>query len=227
MPTVCYRCAEELAPTGAPTPSFCPHCGAPQLELPEEQRITIRAEAASTGALPPPHPGSVAWRPVLQAALAVAGIAALLWLISLPLPAVGVLCWLWIFSGSLLVLESYRRRQPASHIDASVGARIGLVFGLTLNAALAIVVSIAGLLARFVTHTMAPVDAQITAALAAQAAQAAQTAPADVLHFFATPEFRTGLVLAVLVLCGLLLLVLSTLSGALAGMLAPRRSASR
>lgn len=223
MPTFCHRCEEELAPSGRPTPSFCPHCGAPQLELAEDQIGTLHAEA-TTGELPPPHPGTVAWRPVLQAALVVAGIAALLWLASLLLPAVGILCWLWIFSGSLLVLESYRRRQPAARIDAAIGARVGLAFGLTLDAALAIVVSIAGLLARFVTHRMAPIDAQITASLQTQAAQAALTAPADVLHFFSTPEFRTGLILAVLALCALILLLLSTLSGALAGMLAPRRS---
>lgn len=223
MPTFCHRCGEELAPAGEPTPSFCPHCGAPQLELAEEQRINLHAEAATTGELPPPHPGTVAWRPVLQAALAVAGIAALLWLIALPLPAIGILCWLWILSGSLVVLESYRRRQPGARIDASVGARIGLVSGLILDAGLALVVSAAGLVARFVTHSLAPIDAQITASMQAQAAQAASTAPADLLHFFATPEFRAGLLLAVLLFCALVLLILSTLSGALAGMLAPRR----
>ena len=227
MSTFCYRCGEELATAGAPDPSFCPHCGAPQLELAEEQMITLHAEAATTGELPPPHPGTVAWRPVLQASLVIAAIAALLWLASLPIPAIGILCWLWIFSGSLLVLESYRRRQPAARIDASIGARIGLVFGLSLDAALALAVTLAGLVARFITHGMGPIDAQISASLQAQAAQAALTAPADLLHFFNTPEFRSGLVLAVLALCAFLLLVLCTLSGALAGMLAPRRSATR
>lgn len=226
MPSFCHRCGEELAPAGESTPSFCPHCGAPQLELAEEQRITLHAEAATTGELPPPHPGTVAWRPVLQAALAVAGIAALLWLVALPLPAVGILCWLWILSGSLVVLESYRRREPAARIDASVGARIGLVFGLTLDAALALTISAAGLVARFVTHSLAPIDAQISASLQAQAAQAASTAPADLLQFFATPEFRAGLILGVLAFCAVMLLILSTLSGALAGMLSRRRPAT-
>ncbi len=223
MPTFCHRCGEELASPGTPTPSFCPHCGTPQLELAEEQIVSLHAQAATTGELPPPHPGNIAWRPVFQAALVVAGIAALLWLASLLLPGAGILCWLWIFSGSLLVLESYRRRRPTARIDAAIGARIGLAFGLTLDAALAVVLTLAGLIARFVTHSMAPIDAQITASLQAQAAQAALTAPADVLHFFSTPEFRTGLILAVLALCALILLLLSTLSGALAGMLAPRR----
>ena len=223
MPTFCHRCGEELAPSAAPTPSFCPHCGVPQLELAEEQIVKLHAAAATTGELPPPNPETIAWRPVLQAALAVAGIAALLWLVSLPLPAAGVLCWLIILSGSLLVLEIYRRRQPSARIDAGVGARIGLVFGLTLDSALAVAVAIAGLLARFVTHGMAPIDTQISASLQAQAAQAALTVPPDILHFFATPEFRAGLILAVLALSALILLLLSTLSGALAGMLAPRR----
>lgn len=230
MTLFCHRCGEEIAPAGAATPSFCPHCGAPQLELAEDQRLTLHAEAAATtGELPPPRPGTIVWRPVLQAALVVAGIAALLWLASLPLPAIGVVCWLWILSGSLVVLESYRRRQPAARIDAAVGARVGLAFGFTLDATLALAVSGAGVAARFLTHSLAPMDAQIgqqiTASLQAQSAHG--PIPADLAHLFATPEFRAGLILGVLVFCALVLLMLSTLSGALAGMLAPRRPALR
>ena len=232
MPDFCHRCGEELAPAGHPIPSFCPHCGAPQLALSEDRILTIAAAAVSgseapptTGQLPPPHPHGIHWRIALQGSAAVAAVAAGLWLLSLRVPFLGVLCWFWILSGSLLVLESYRRRRPAARITASVGARIGLVVGLALNAALALVLSVAGLLARFVTHSMGPIDAQLTAVLQAQTAQAAATVPdpADVLHLFSTPEFRTGLVLAVLAFAAAALLLLCTVSGALAGVLGTRR----
>ena len=235
MSRFCYRCEEELAPAGGAAPTFCPHCGAPQLELhvADDRAVSLHAVADgdTTGEPPPPPTGlhagqAIDWRTVLQGSAAVAAIAAVLCLLSFPLPAISILCWLWILSGSLIVLETYRRRRPAARIDARVGARIGLVFGLALDGSLALAVAVAGLLARFVTRGMGPIDAQLTAVLQAQTTQAAATVPnpADVIHFFSTPEFRTGLVLAVLTFAGAILLLLTTLSGALAGVLGPRRS---
>ena len=231
MPQFCYRCGEELAPAGHPTPTFCPSCGAPQLELAEDHIVPLQAAAAdspSTGAAPPPPiPSShhVDWRVVLQGSAVVAAIAAALWLLSLRFAFFGILCWFWILSGSLAVIETHRRRRPAARISAAAGARIGLVFGLALDSCLAVALSAAGLLARFVARAMGPVDAQLTAVLQAQTAQAAATVPdpADILHFFATPEFRTGLVLAVLAFAAAALLLLSALTGAIAGALGSHR----
>ncbi len=230
MPQFCYQCGDELTPAQHTIPAFCPHCGAPQLALSEDRSVSLSASAeATTGELPPPHPQRIDWRVAIQGSAVVAGIAGLLSLLSFRLPALTLVSWLWTVSGSLLVLESYRRRRPAARVDAAVGARIGLVFGLSLTGSLALAVTVAGLIGRFVTRSMGALDSQLTAVLQAQTAQAVATVPdpAEVVQFFSTPEFRAGLVLAVLTAAAAALLLLSTLSGALAGILGPRRRVSR
>ncbi len=83
----CHRCGGELS-EGDEVTSFCPHCGAPQLYLPEYDRPSVAAELDSTGAPPPPHPQVVDWKTAIRCAAVVAGIAAALTVLAMGLPGI-------------------------------------------------------------------------------------------------------------------------------------------
>src|SRR5580693_7195839 len=69
-------------------------------------------------------------------------------------PVVSPLTWLWTISGSMITLALYQKRKPLAWMDASIGARIGVVVGLALVSCLAIAMAGAGLVARFGLHNM-------------------------------------------------------------------------
>ncbi len=216
----CHRCGSELPEAGGDLP-FCPHCGSPQLLLPEYEEQTGSAEGNTTGAIPPPRPRQVEWRTAVQCAALVAAIAALLSLISARVQVVSPLTWLWTLSGSLITLAMYQRRRPLAWMDAGIGARIGVLVGLALMACFAITMSAAGLFARYVLHSMAGFDVQLTAMLHAQVQKAAATAPEPpgIVQFLYSPEVRAGMMLAGFAMLSGLLMVLSTLGGAVGGLL--------
>ena len=221
---VCHRCGNELPESGAESP-FCPHCGSPQLFLPDYEEQTGSADAATTGATPPPRPQQVEWKTAIRCAALVAAVAAFLSLVSAKVQVVSPLTWLWTVSGSLITLALYQKRRPQAWMDASIGARIGVVVGLALMACFAIAMSAAGLVARYALHSMAGFDAQLTGMLHAQVQKAAATTPEPpgVVEFLYSPEVRAGMMLAGFAMLSGLLLVLSTVGGAVGGFLRTRR----
>ena len=159
MQNFCHRCGGELASGSSP---FCPHCGAPQLFLTESARSPSDADssaASSTGALPPPRPRQIEWHTAIRCAALVAAIAAVLSLVATRVPFLSPLSSLWILSASLITLSLYQRRRPLAWMDAAIGARIGIVAGLSLDISLALAFTIAGLIARFKLHAMGGFDA--------------------------------------------------------------------
>ncbi len=86
----CHRCGGELS-EGDEVTSFCPHCGSPQLYLPEYDRPSAAAEQDSTGAPPPPPPQMVDWKAAIRCAAVVAGIAAALTVLAMGLPGIPLL----------------------------------------------------------------------------------------------------------------------------------------
>jgi hypothetical protein len=204
---------------------FCPHCGAPQIYLSEYEEQTSVSAGETTGTLPPPRPRQIEWKTAIRCAALVAAVAAVLSLVSAKVQMVSPLTWLWTVSGSMITLALYQKRRPQAWMDAGIGARIGLVVGLTLMVGLACSAAIVGLVARFGLHSMAAFDVQLTQELHAEIvkAQAANPQSPEVLKFFATPEFRAGLMLSGFAMVSGFLLVLSTLGGALSGMLRTRR----
>jgi len=224
MHAFCHRCGGDLA-VGKDVTPFCPHCGAPQIYLSEYEEQTSASAGESTGTLPPPRPRQIEWKTAIRCAALVAAVAAVLSVVSAKVEMVSPLTWLWTVSGSMITLALYQKRRPQAWMDAGVGARIGLVVGLTLMVGLACAAAIVGLVARFGLHSMAAFDIQLTQELHAQIekAQAANPQTQDVLRFFATPEFRAGLMLSGFAMVSGFLLVLSTLGGALSGMLRTRR----
>ncbi|MEO6983407.1 MAG: hypothetical protein ABI072_09870 [Edaphobacter sp.] len=227
MHVSCHRCGGDL-PAGGDVSPFCPHCGSPQIYLQEYEQQTSASETDTTGALPPPRPRQVEWKTAIRCAALVAGIAGLLSIVSARVEAVGALSWLWTISGSLITLALYQRRRPQAWMDAGIGARIGLVVGLALMVCLAVAMAGAGLVARYGLHSMATFDAQLTQQLHTQIEKAAATNPEspEVMQFFTTPEFRAGLMLAGFAMVSGFLVVLSTVGGAVGGLLRTRRKAS-
>jgi hypothetical protein len=145
------------------------------------------------------------------------------------LPAAFPLVWLWTVCGGLTVLGLYQRKHPASLVNARMGARVGLVYGLLAVAALGLLVAGAGLVARFGLHTMGTLDVLLSNALRQAAAQqAAQpggvTLSAEQMRTFYSPEVRAGLALFLLTVAAVFLMVFSTVGGAVGGMIGMRRT---
>jgi hypothetical protein len=238
MHSHCHRCGLDLPISADPT-TFCSHCGAPQLYLQEYDRAVEadpNAPSDSTGAPPPPHPGqhlpqAIDWQTAMRCAALVAAIAALLNVIALPVPPLSVISNLWVLTASMTTLALYQRRRPLATMDARVGARIGLATGLALIACVTFALAVAGIVARFALHSTAGFDAQITQLLQQMTAQLTRSAEGNpelpaVLRFVASPEFRAGYILCTVALGAALVLFVSTLGGAVGGLLRTRRRAT-
>jgi hypothetical protein len=227
MHEYCHRCGGELSASVGDSP-FCPHCGSPQIYLQDYEEQTNGAESDTTGAMPPPRPQQVEWKTAIRCALLVAIVAAVLSVLSARVQLVSPLTWLWTVSGSMITLALYQKRKPLAWMDAGIGARIGVVVGLALVSCLAVAMAGAGLVARFGLHNMAGFDAELTQALHAQVEKAAATTPEppDVVRFLSSPEVRAGIMLAGFAMVSGVLLVLSTVGGALGGFMRMRRKVS-
>jgi hypothetical protein len=227
MHEFCHRCSGELqAGDGAST--FCPHCGSPQLYLQDYEEQTGAPDGDTTGAIPPPHPKQVEWKTAIRCAVLVAGIAAVLGLVGSRLEVVSKLSWVWTISGSMIAVALYQRRRPLAWMDAGVGARIGVVVGLALVTGFAVAMAVGGLVARYGLHSMAGFDAELTQLLHAQMDKTTATTPVppEMQHFWYSPEARAGMMLAGFAMLSGVLLVLSTIGGAVGGLLQMRRKVS-
>jgi hypothetical protein len=227
MHKYCHRCGEELS-GGDDLSPFCPHCGAPQLYLPDYDRPAETPETNTTGAPPPPQPRQIEWKTAIRCALLVAAIAAALSLVATRFEPVSLLSWLWTVSGSLITLALYQRRRPAAWMDAGIGARIGIVVGVVLVSCLAVAMATGGLVARYGLHNMASFDVQLTQQLHTQIEHALAVNPEAkaVRGYLYSPEFRAGIMLTGFAMMGAMLLVLSAIGGAVGGLLGMRRRAS-
>jgi hypothetical protein len=228
----CHRCGGDLSSDT----TFCPHCGAPQLYLPDYHQTSTTPGLAFTSVVPPPlNLRPIDWKAAIRCAAFVTAVAVLLCLISIALPFIGLLGICWILSASLTTLALYQQRRPAAIMNPRIGARIGLTTGLLLLAGLSCALSIAGLIARFGTHShsLGQVDADIAqmnidipAYWAANRDKfgISDAQYTDLLRIFNFPEVRVGLLLAGIGFDCIILLVLSTLGGALGGLLRTRRA---
>lgn len=219
----CHRCNGDLTPGNDITP-FCPHCGAPQLYLPDYEN----AETTPTPSTENPltlHPQLIEWRTAIRCAALVTAVAVLFSLAALGLPVIGLICVAWVLSASMTTLALYQRRRPVAGMDAGIGARIGLTTGLLLIAGLGFALAIGGLIARYGLHSMSQFDTETaTRMAAARATLTAAHQPPEMLHFFDLPEFRAGMMLTGIAIYAAIILFLSTLGGALGGFLRTRRS---
>lgn len=243
----CHRCHAEL-PGSAHLPSrsgedaalFCPHCGAPQLCLPDHMRLDPPAAPAAdpgtltTGSLPPPRrpgfpPNRIDWRVALRSSAIVAAVSAALGVASLYFTFLSFAYFVWTIGGAIVALGLYARSRPQARMDTGVGLRIGSLTGLIMIAFLGVVFSLTGLVARFATHSMTGFDAQLTQQMAVLEQQmklsvAQQNRPPDVeqklaefVDFLNTPEARTGITLAGVGIQACFILLVATGGGGFAG----------
>ncbi len=220
----CHRCGGELPAPPANLP-FCPHCGAPQLYFSSQEQTELAA-VDTTGALPPPRPPTIDWKPAIQSALVVGLIAAALSIAALRLPAIKPLSSLWTLCASLIALALYKKRRPQARLDGRIGARIGLVVGLILVSCIAASMATAGVVARYGLHNLATFDGEVALDMHQQLekAQATNPLPKEVVSFMNTQEFRAGIALFSSAMVSALLMLLSTVGGALSGILNRKES---
>jgi hypothetical protein len=242
MQETCHRCGGELAAAGGESP-FCPHCGAPQLTLSlENQSVETGGESGSaaasatgetTNAAVPPRPRQVEWKTAIRCAALVAGVGSVLSLAAVQFSLLATLSLMWIVSASLITLGLYQKRKPAAWMDVRVGARIGLVVGVCLALGLGISAAGWGMVARFGTHTMGSFDVQMAAIMAQvlrtiqqKSVEQSSPVPAWIPELLGSPEFHAGYVLFCCAFAAIFLTALSTLGGALSGLLRTRRKAT-
>jgi hypothetical protein len=219
----CHRCGNEL-PSQGEASSFCPHCGAPQLYITEQQ---ISSTPETTGTAPPPRPQEIDWRLAIRCAFLAGFIAAALGVGSMAVPVLARLNWLWVVCASAIALTIYQKRRPQALMSGAIGARIGLVVGIVLLACLAISTSAAGVVARYSLHNMTSFDGQLTAMVQQLHTQVEHTAevgnvPKEDFAYIYAPEFKVWMMLMGFSMVGGIVLVLSTLGGAVGGLLRRR-----
>jgi hypothetical protein len=234
MQQTCHVCGGEL-PAGSGESPFCPQCGTPQLRLGlENQSVETGGDpplaadgTPSTGALPPPPPRQIDWKMAIRYAAMVAAIGSVLSVAAIRVDLLSPVSFVWIMSASLITLGLYQRRLPAARIDVGVGARIGVMVGLCLAIGLGVGMAGWGVVSRFGLHTMGSFDAALTNTIAQGQRSSAQwmatPLPPDVTAFEQTPEFHAGYVLASFAMGSALLLMVSTVGGAFAGLLRRQR----
>jgi hypothetical protein len=221
----CHRCGGDFSP-GQDT-SFCPHCGAPQLYLPDygESVITATGPVFTSVSQQPLNLRPIDWKAAIRCAALVTAVAVLLCIASIGFPFISLLGVCWVLSASMTTLALYQHRRPVALMNPRIGARIGLTTGLLLIAGIGLALAVAGLIARFGTHSMGQFDVDLAAYWAANRAKISSSGAqyTEMLRIFDLPEFRAGMLLAGIGFEAAIILVLSVLGGALGGFLRTRR----
>ena len=227
---------ERSAPHGLEPDAllFCPHCSAPQIRYPEHMRpLAAEAEAtATTGSAPPPNPHSIDWPTALKSGAVVALVGAVLHIVGSFFLLVSVIAFVWVTSCALFTLSQYARQRPEAWMDARTGMRIGVAAALLTVAALGPAIAATGVVQRYVTHSMGEADVQtarqtrdlderLDAGLKQQGVTAQQGK--YLVDFFNAPETWAGSAVALAGFSGLVLVLLSAGTGALAGAAGARK----
>ncbi len=122
METTCSRCHQTVE-EGA---SFCPNCGLPQLVYSAEV-VADTGQPVSSWNEAVRDASSVAWRPALRSAMALAIPAGILCAFLAP---VGIFDLLLMGATGAWAVSLYMRSQRPAWITVGAGARIGFVAGI-------------------------------------------------------------------------------------------------
>jgi hypothetical protein len=230
---LCPRCQSVLHREDEGTLIFCWNCGAPQVQLSEELRDQIDRQIAaqqdgtsSLNPAPPVSPGnSIIWRGAIQCAALAGAVAALFALIALALPPVNFLWFFWVVGAPAFVLALYSSRFRQTRVTASFGARLGLLSGLAILLASAVLDTVRLLLMRFLFHSIAKVDAQLAAMYLQWHTMVITNYGANakpLLDLAAIPEMRAGVLLSSAAMVFVAYLLFSATWGAFTGYLRGR-----
>jgi hypothetical protein len=233
---LCPRCHHVVQLEDESTLVFCGNCGAPQVVVsvelmdknaervaaigPDGERIETDAEREARIANQPPDL-LIQWKSVLRIASAVCGAISIVCLFA----DLEVLAWL----APVIVLGVYSTRYRETRITASMGARIGFVCGIMSAFGITTAKAIQMLVVRYALHQGAALDAmlmqQIVQGKARAVARSGEAAAAVIFNpLLDWPEYRVGFFIAAILFGCLLLMALSTLSGAFSGYMRSRRA---
>ena len=192
-----------------------------------ELDLQAMEEAEEDGAPPPPRPSPIQWPEAMQCGALVAVAVALLFALGALMPGFTAAGVLLAMAASAVVLVLYRRRAPEAGMSGAIGARIGLVAGVLLVAALGVALAGVGVWARFRSHGMGEFDVQWTVQMQALLERTRQTAAENgpggaeaaeqVRRMVGRPEFRAWTTLGGFGMVGVVLVGLTTGGGALVG----------
>jgi len=207
----CYKCGASVE-DGTP---FCPRCNAPQI------RVAGPAPLAPAGATPEvaieqyashaPLPTALEWPDALPSA----GIALLaaIFLMILGLPT-----GLGMLAAGFLSVILYRRRCPATHVTAGVGARLG---ALTGGLGFAVLAAILALWTVF--RSGKEIHDSLLNYVQQYAAHSSDPRTQQVLDLFNTPEGFTFIMVLTLIMTLVAFLIFSSLGGAVGAFLLHRK----
>jgi hypothetical protein len=235
----CPRCHTLLINEDSGTLIYCSHCGAPQVQLSEELREQAAENAvphgnnaaagnfadASLTSLDANDPTAVDWTEAVRAA-GLGGLIALgLGLLSMPIPPVTLLTFLWAMIAPIIVLGIYCSRRKTTLIRPGFGARLGLLTGMAIAAALFTVDALQLIVDRFILHHGAEIDTGLIGVFTKlHEAQAANQQPMPFND--SIPEFRVGLLLFSIGFGISMYLVYAVISGAFGGLMRSRSRAA-
>jgi hypothetical protein len=207
----CYKCGASVE-DGTP---FCPRCSAPQIRVAGPEPI---AAAGSTveGAIEQytslaPSPFALEWRHALPSA----GIALLfaILLIRLGMPAV-----LGMLAAGFFSVLLYRRRCPATHLTAGMGARLG---ALTGGLGFGVFALILALWSAF--RSGKELHDSLLNQLQQYAAHSSNPNTQQVIELFNTPEGFTFIMIITLIMTLIAFAIFSSLGGTIGAFLLQRK----
>jgi len=208
----CYKCGANVE-DGTP---FCPQCNSPQIRVAGSEPLAPAAATLEVATEQyPSHALSVTvaldWRQALPAA-GVALLAAI-FLILLGMPA-----GLGMLAAGFLSVVLYRRRYPATHLTAGMGARLGALTG-----GLGFCVLAATLAMWTAFRSSKAIHDALLNYIQQYAAHSSDPHMPQVLELFNTPEGFTFIMIFTLMMTLAAFLIFSSLGGALGAFLLYRK----
>jgi len=213
----CHSCHQAVE-DGVP---FCHHCGAPQIRVATVEPLLASESAAAEGQSPDAFPTTqhvsqlaspIEWQNALPACALAAAIAAVLMALGLMVP------FLAVVGAGFLAVGFYRRRNPGVPIKAGAGARLGAVSGLLCFAISAVLEALA--LAIF--RKGAVLRDKMLEAIQQAASRTTDPQAVAMLDYLKSPRGMAVMTVSVLIFAFIAFVVLSSLGGALGGILLGR-----
>ena len=208
MDRACHRCGTSVSRED----TFCPACGAPQLNFDLGSQEPSDSSAEQQAA--PQRPGQVNWRDAIGASITVALPAGIL--CGLPLLSSGLL--IWVMGSASLAILLYKKKRPMSLLNARSGFRIGCLTGLVIAYISVAVEAIYSVAQRFPMHGGATIDREYEAVIS-QVATSVQTTPETqaqmhaMFHFLLSPDGRAGSSFAIMVFIAVMTILFASLGG--------------
>ena len=216
----CHSCRQAVE-DGVP---FCQHCAAPQIRVATAEPLLASESEGAEGQSPrdldafqtSQHVSKVVspmpWSNALPACALAAAIAAVLMALGLMVP------FLAVVGTGFLAVGLYRRRNPGVLIKAGAGARLGAVSGLLCFGMSAVLEA----LALLIFHKGAVLRDKMLEAIQQAASRTADPQAVAMLGYLKSPAGMTLMIAFVLVFAFIAFVALSSLGGALGGILLGR-----